>query len=132
MASRKSFRGTPAAASTSVGALEKDAEVLFCGYSNKKGLFFWATKYFSLTTSAELRWYESGGNGGDELKLQGTLDLRDLQAIKRDKPESADDFTFRVVTPGGSVRLDPATREAYQMWQEGLMMCVSAPSPMGK
>ena len=58
------------------------------------------------------------------------LDLRDLNAIKRDKPLSVEDYTFRVSTPSGGVTLDPGSREAFQKWQEGLMMCVSAPSPM--
>ena len=57
------------------------------------------------------------------------LDLADVSAIKRQKPESTDDFTFRVVAPGGTVRLQPTSLEAYQQWQEGLMMCVAHPTP---
>lgn len=124
--SRKSLRQPPPLSTTRT-LLEKASEVLFCGWTNKKGIFFWSTKYFALTMDAELRWYDGGP---EDLRLGGVLDLRDLTAIKRERPESADDFSFRVVTPSGSIRLDPASREAYQQWQEGLMMCVSAPSPM--
>ena len=53
----------------------------------------------------------------------------ELAAIKRDKPTSETDFTFRIVTRDTSLRLDPGSRNNYQMWQEGLMRAVAVPSP---
>lgn len=67
--------------------------------------------------------------GTEELKLAGRIDLSDLSAIKRDKPTSETDFTFRIVTREISIKLDPGTRQRFQAWQEGLMSAVSVPSP---
>ena len=74
-------------------------------------------------------WYDQP-NGSEELKLAGRLNLAELTAIKRDKPTSESDFTFRIVTSGGgTIKLNPGSRTAFQQWQEGLMAAVAVPSP---
>ena len=73
-------------------------------------------------------WYE-GVKGSEDLKLSGRLNLADLAAIKRERPNSTTDYTFRVVTEGGTVTISPGSREAFQKWQEGLMASVAVPSP---
>ena len=36
----------------------------------------------------------------------------------------------RIVTAGGTIKLNPGGQVAFQQWQEGLMMAVSHPSPV--
>lgn len=43
-------------------------QVLFCGWTNKRVMFWWSLKYFALTTDSELRWYDGTPQ---ELKLGG-------------------------------------------------------------
>ena len=45
---------------------------MFCGWTLKRGVFFWAPYYFAVTRHSELLWYEGGEA---ELKLAGTADL---------------------------------------------------------
>ena len=125
---------------------------MFCGWTLKKGLFFWAPRYFALTRRGLLCWcarrrrrparprppltparrvlrrYE----GGEEaLKLGGTLPLAAGRVIiKREKPASESDFSFVVKTPAATAKLDPGSKAAYDKWEEGLMMCISAASPL--
>ena len=69
----------------------------------------------------------------EELRYAGGLDLSELSAIKRERPDSATDYSFRVVSAGGAVRVDPGSKEAYELWQEGLMAAVSSrPSAKGR
>lgn len=68
--------------------------------------------------------------GTEELKLSGKLDLTKLQAIKREKPTSPVDFTFRIVTAAQTIKISPGGKEAFTQWQEGLTMAVSVPSPV--
>lgn len=111
-------------------SLQADDDVLFCGWSMKRGAIFGSyARYFALRRDASLTWYEEVGRG-EELKFSGRLELSDLSAIKREKPDSTADFTFRLVTHSSSVRLDPGSKQAYDQWQEGLMVAVSAPSPL--
>ncbi len=58
------------------------------------------------------------------------MDLTELSAIKREKPTSEADFSFRVVTPTHSIRLDPGSKAAFEQWQDGLTACVAVPSPL--
>ena len=67
--------------------------------------------------------------GKEELRLAGKLSLEALHKIVRDRPNSDSDFTFRIVTRDGTIRLDPGSRERFQSWQEGLMAAVAVPSP---
>ena len=116
---------------TSAAVLEKAADVLLCGWSAKKGgpldLFSYS-RYFVLTPGQGLMWYEQL-KGSEELLLSGSLPLAHLVSIKRDRPASNTDFTFRVETKTGSVRIDPGSRAAFQQWQEGLTAAVAVPSP---
>ena len=75
-----------------------------------------------------LRRYE----GGEEaLKLGGKLPLAAGRVIiKREKPASESDFSFVVKTPAATAKLDPGSKAAYDKWEEGLMMCISAASPL--
>ena len=50
--------------------------------------------------------------------------------IKREKPASESDFSFVVKTPAATAKLDPGSKAAYDKWEEGLMMCISAASPL--
>lgn len=90
-------------------------------------------RYFALKKDSSLSWYEEviakGANGEttEELRYAGGLELRDLTAIKREKPESEVDYSFRVVTQRSSVRIDPGSKAAFDQWQEGLMAAMSAP-----
>jgi hypothetical protein len=116
---------------TTVAALEKSDSILFCGWSVKRSgpanlLRF--QRYFCLTKAQEMLWYESI-KGSNELKLSGRLGLACLSAIKRERPTSSIDFTFRVVTEAGTVTISPGSRQAFQQWQEGLMSSVAVPSP---
>ena len=49
------------------------------------------------------------------------------------KPLAETDYSFQIVTEGGSVRLNPGSRLAFEQWQEGLMAApaLAAPSPRG-
>ena len=40
------------------------------------------------------------------------------------------DFSFVVKTPAATAKLDPGSKAAYDKWEEGLMMCISAASPL--
>jgi len=106
--------------------------VLFCGWSLKKGgpgSLFSYSRFFALTKGQEMLWYEQP-KGTTDLKLSGRLSLAELAAIKRDKPTSESDFTFRVSTSSGeSIKLNPGSRAAFQQWQEGLMATLAVPSP---
>lgn len=114
---------------TEIG-LQADQDVVFCGWSMKRGTLFGSyPRYFALRKDSSLTWYEESA-GKAELRWSGRLDLADLSAIKREKPVSTTDFTFKVVTYTSSVRLDPGSKQAYDQWQEGLMAAVSAPSPL--
>ena len=53
-----------------------------------------------------------------------------VDRFRRKKPTSESDFSFRISTPTASVRLDPGSRTAFEQWEEGLMMCISAASPL--
>lgn len=117
---------------TTSETLEKSPDILFCGWSNKCSgplnlLRF--TRYFCLTKAQEMIWYETVKGAPGRLKLCGRLSLIDLSAIKRDRPTSTTDFTFRVTTESGAVTISPGSLEAYQQWQEGLMASVAVPSP---
>ena len=98
--------------------LKASDDVIFCGWTLKRGTFFWAPHYFALTKHSELLWYEGGEA---ELKKAGTLDLLQISAITRDKPDSDKNFSFRVVTPAVTVRLDPGSKEAFDKWQASLV-----------
>ena len=54
-----------------------------------------------------------------------------LSFSKGEKPasEAQSDFTFRIVTAGATLRLDPGSKEAFDLWQQGLTAAISAPSP---
>ena len=67
--------------------------------------------------------------GTEELKLAGRVDLSELSAIKRERPTSETDFTFKIATASTYIKLNPGSREAFQQWQEGLMAAVAVPSP---
>ena len=98
--------------------LKASDDVIFCGWTLKRGTFFWAPHYFALTKHSELLWYEGGEA---ELKKAGTLDLLQISAITRDKPDSDKNFSFRVATPAVTVRLDPGSKEAFDQWQATLV-----------
>ena len=116
---------------TYVKTLEEHSDVLFCGWSTKKGgpadLFSYS-RYFALTKTQELLVYEMP-RGTEELKLAGKMALSGLSAIKREKPNSESDFTFRIVTEEATIKINPGSRTAFQQWQEGLMAAVAVPSP---
>ena len=59
------------------------------------------------------------------------LDLSSLSAIKLARPasEAQTDFTFCIITATGSLRLDPGSKAAFDLWQQGLTTAISAPSP---
>ena len=61
-----------------------------------------------------------------ELRLVGHLDLLKISAISREKPDSDKNFSFRLVTPSLTLRLDPGSKDAHDKWQEGLMMAIAA------
>ena len=118
--SPKTARGS--STQTAASALQASDDVVFCGWTLKRGVFFWAPYYFAVTRHSELLWYEGGEA---ELKLAGKADLLLIKSITRDKPDSETNFSFRVVTPSTTVRLDPGTVANYDKWQEGLMNAVA-------
>ena len=96
--SPKTARGS--STQTAAAALQASDDVVFCGWTLKRGVFFWAPYYFAVTRHSELLWYEGGEA---ELKLAGKADLLLIKSITRDKPDSETNFSFRVVTPSATV-----------------------------
>ena len=37
-------------------------------------------------------------------------------------------YSFRIVTPTDTLRLDPGSKDAHDQWQEGLTMAIAASS----
>jgi hypothetical protein len=93
-------------------------DVVFCGWSLKRGLFFYAQKFFVLTRDAELKWFESTSNAG-QIKHRGTMNLSHGAAIQR--VGGNNDYTFRLSAGGITIHINPQTKDAYAMWQEGLV-----------
>lgn len=122
-------------AKTDVSALTADDAVLFCGWSMKKGTMFGSyPRFFALrkdAAGASLAWYEEEKGKEDALKLSGALDVKALSAIKREKPTSESDFTFRIVAKatdagkGSTLRVDPGSKVAFDQWNEALMAAMS-------
>ena len=114
-------RGLPG--NTYAKTLEASSDVTFCGWTVKRGEgllgLFSARRYFALTAGRELYWYE--GSESAELKLAGRADMTQLTALKRERPDSETDFSFRLVTKAASLRLDPGSLEAWLQWQENLL-----------
>ena len=48
--------GAPPPTATRASELEESEDILFCGWTLKKGLFFWAPRYFALTRRGLLCW----------------------------------------------------------------------------
>ncbi len=51
-------------------------------------------------------------------------DLRQIRAIKRERPDSTHDYRFRVIMAEATVRLDPGDAKAFKMWQDGLVLAI--------
>ena len=50
--------------------------------------------------------------------------------IQRVRPRSETDYTFKIVTRVGSIRLDPGSKINFEQWQEGLISAIAVPSPI--
>lgn len=46
------------------------------------------------------------------------------------KPLSASDYSFKVVTRNSALRVDPGSKEAFEKWQEALMSAMSEMSEL--
>ena len=64
--------------------------------------------------------------GAARLKLEQRVPLGELLGVRREKPDSPSDFSFRVATPATVVRIGCYDAGAYHSWQDGLMLCMSA------
>lgn len=62
---------------------------------------------------------------GGELKLDSRVPLRDISMVKRERPDSTADFSFRVATPSATVTL-PSTRAVADAVET--QACVSPPA----
>jgi len=93
-------------------------DVVFCGWSLKRGLFFFAQKFFVLTRAAQLQWFECTSHS-DQIKHLGTINLSQGAAIQR--VGGKNDYTFRLLAGGSTIYINPQTKDAYAMWQEGLV-----------
>ena len=59
------------------------------------------------------------------LKLEQRVPLGELLGVRREKPDSRSDYSFRVATPGCVLTIGCYDADAYHTWQDGLMLCVS-------
>ena len=111
------------AVTTTTEQLTLASDVVFCGWSLKRGLLFSASKFFVLTRKAQLRWYDPAPGEG-AVKYRGSMDLRQGAAIQRVGKNS--DYSFRLAAGGSSIHLNPQSGEAYKLWQEGLVEALLA------
>ena len=116
---------------TTIAALIADDEVVFCGWSLRRGgsLFGLGASqcYFALRRDATLSWFD-GVEPVElgELRYVRCLDLSSRTTIKRERPESDTDYTFRIATASAApLRLDPGSKEAFDKWQQGLSVAVT-------
>jgi len=115
--------GKGGGAVTTTQQLTLASDVVFCGWSLKRGLLFSASKFFVLTRKAQLRWYDPAPGEG-AVKYRGSMDLRQGAAIQRVGKNS--DYSFRLAAGGSSIHLNPQSGEAYKLWQEGLVEALLA------
>jgi len=115
--------GKGGGAVTTTTQLTLASDVVFCGWSLKRGLLFSASKFFVLTRKAQLRWYDPAPGEG-AVKYRGSMDLRQGAAIQRVGKNS--DYSFRLAAGGSSIHLNPQSGEAYKLWQEGLVEALLA------
>merc|ERR1711975_8855 len=64
---------------------------------------------------------------GTYLKLEGQADLREVQALKREKPDSPRDFTFKIELRERSLTVNPGNHTTFKRWEEALLMAMSMP-----
>jgi hypothetical protein len=113
------------AAKADVASLSADDAIAFCGWSHSKGkLYGLALRFFALRRDGLLAWYD-GKPKAKGLKLSGTLDVRHIIEIKRDFPEKPSDFSFRIVTSGTALSVDPSTKTNFDKWQEALLAAMN-------
>jgi len=113
------------AAKADVASLSADDAIAFCGWSHSKGkLYGLALRFFALRRDGLLAWYD-GKPKAKGLKLSGTLDVRHIIEIKRDFPEKPTDFSFRIVTSGTALSVDPSTKTNFDKWQEALLAAMN-------
>ena len=94
-----------------------------------KGLFSTSSpKYFALTRSAQLHWFErvaapkgSSAAAQGQLKLRGKMDLRAGAALQREGTKG--DYAFKLVAADGAIRLVAGCEAVYNSWQDGLALC---------
>jgi len=103
-------------------------ETLMCGWSElKRADDSHSPQYFCLSKDATLQWFDKGEQGGN-LKLAGSLDIHNLCAIKREEPDSIDDFSFSIVLESKQkVVVDPGNRASFERWEESLLTALSFP-----
>ena len=113
-----------------VAGFESSKDTIFCGWSRKRvAPYIWAPKYFVITHSAELMWFDAFQNG-QQLKHRGLLELSRGALIQR--MGTGSDFSFKVgIRDAGCVRISPGSQRAYDLWQEGLQRALTRVKPPG-
>lgn len=121
-------------------ALSASDDIVFCGWSlTFVGLIAgwlepWQRNFFTISRDGGCACWEleSGRAPRTEppheyttLRCRLRLDLLHLRAMRRESPDSETDFTFRLVAPEATLRIDPQGREAYACWEVGVMRAVA-------
>ena len=108
---------------TDVASVGADDAVTFCGWSLKKGALYGASeRFFTIRRDGTLTWYVKED---ESLLLAGSLDLRQIREIKREKPKIDSDYSFRIVTQTNALRIDPGSKANFDKWQEALLAAMS-------
>ena len=127
------LRVSAAAASLERGcehALKSCDGTAFCGWSLCYAGWLppWQSRFFTITHGGALAVWElepgkqprSSTPREDPfatLRCTTRVDLRKLSALRRETPDCADNFVFRLVTSTHTLRIDPGNREAFEKWE---------------
>ena len=86
-----------------------------------------------------LRWFDlASGVIEDQCSAQsvvhfgGTVDLREVSAIKRVKPDSATDYRFELVLADRRLALDPGSSFMFSRWEDGLLNAMTPVPPSAR
>lgn len=117
----------PKSNGTTEASISESEDTLMCGLSGLKcAEDSFQDRYVCLSKAAMLRWFEGAEPDGN-LKVVGSVDIRNLSAIKREAPESTRDFSFSIVLSQQQVVLDPGNRATFHRWEESLLTALSFP-----
>ena len=127
------LRVSAAAASLERGcehALKSCDGTAFCGWSLCYAGWLppWQSRFFTITHGGALAVWElepgkqpRGSTPREDpfatLRCTTRVDLRKLSALRRETPDCADNFVFRLVTSTHTLRIDPGNREAFEKWE---------------